>query len=174
MKTFKKYVDKTLLIITGILFLVMVAVMTWQVISRYLLNDPSTLTEEFLRYSLVWLSILAAAYVVGQKNHIAITFLSERLKDQKKLVLDIGIQVIFLLFAAIIMVYGGTKAVSLTMAQLSPSLGLPMGLVYLSLPVGGILIIFYSIVNLIELFIEKEDALYNENKEEPTKVGGVL
>lgn len=171
MKIIKKYVDKTLLIITGSLFLVMVGIMMWQVISRYILNSPATVTEEFLRFSLIWLSMLAAAYVVGQKKHIAITFLRDRLKDRNILVIDIFVQVIFLVFSAVIMVYGGIRAVSLTMAQISPSLGIPMGLVYLALPISGILIIFYSVLNLKELFTEKEKAIEVKDQE---KVGDII
>lgn len=73
MKKAKKYIDKTLEFVTIALFLVMVAVTTWQVIARYVLNNPSTITEEFVRFSLIWLSMLAAAYVAGKNGHIAIT-----------------------------------------------------------------------------------------------------
>jgi len=164
MKNTKKYIDKILEFITVTLSLVMVAVTTWQVLSRYILQNPSTTTEEFIRFSLIWLSMLAAAYVVGKKNHIAITLLGDRLKHTKKLVLDTVIQCSFLVFAAVIMVYGGIRAVSLTMAQISPSLSLPMGLVYLSLPVAGILIIFYSCFNIVELLDEKKASLTKETK----------
>lgn len=163
MKKAKKYIDKTLEFVTIALFLVMVAVTTWQVIARYVLNNPSTITEEFVRFSLIWLSMLAAAYVAGKNGHIAITLLSDRLQERKKLVLDLVIQISFLFFAAIIMVYGGLMAVTVSMAQISPSLSLPMGFVYLSLPVAGILIIFYSSVNIIDLLNLKKEK-YSKSK----------
>ncbi|MEW9669358.1 TRAP transporter small permease [Ammoniphilus sp. 3BR4] len=163
MPKFKKYVDKTLELITGTLFLAMIAITTWQVISRYILNSPSTLLEEFLRFSLIWLSMLSAAYVVGKKSHIAFTLLRDRLVNKNKLVIDIVIQASFLVFAAVIMLFGGGKAVSLTMAQISPSLQVPMGLVYLSLPISGIFILFYSFSNLLELFGEKKGSLTQED-----------
>ena len=156
LENIKKYVNKSLLVVTITLFTVLITVTTWQVISRYILHNPSTITEEFIRYGLVWLSMLAAAYAVGTKSHIAITLLSERLKDTKKVVIDIFIQFGFLLFAIIIMFYGGIRAVILTMAQISPSLNLPMGFVYLALPVSGILIILYSSINIIQLFKSKK------------------
>ncbi|BDP59266.1 hypothetical protein EfmJHP38_02040 [Enterococcus faecium] len=59
-------------------------------------------------------------------------------------------QSLFLVFAAMIMVYGGWNAVTLTMGQISPSLSIPMGYVYLSVPVSGVLIIIYSLINLID------------------------
>jgi TRAP-type C4-dicarboxylate transport system permease small subunit len=176
MQSMKKIVDKVLKVVTSTLFLIMVAITFWQVISRYVLNNPSTITEEFLRFSLIWLSMLAAAYVVGKKSHIAFTLLSDNLKNSKKIVIDIVIQASFFVFAAVIMVYGGGKAVSLTMAQISPSLNVPMGLVYLSLPVSGILIIFYSFLNLLELLEQRKvnsDEVV-ENKESKVKVGDIV
>lgn len=155
MNKVKRAIDRIVEFITSILFLVMVAVTTWQVITRYILNDPSANTEEFLKYSLVWFSMLAGAYVVGKKKHIAITLLHERLKENKKLLVDIIIQISFFIFA-LIMLYGGAKAVSFTMTQTSPSLGLPMGYIYLSLPVSGILMFFYSFVNLFDIVKENK------------------
>ncbi|MGY0691454.1 TRAP transporter small permease [Virgibacillus sp. FSP13] len=157
-KNLRKYLDRTLEFVTCTLLLIMVAVTTWQVITRYILHQPSAVTDEFLRFSLIWFSLLAGAYVVGKKSHIAITFLNDRLKDRSKRILDVIIQVSFIVFA-IIMLFGGGKAVSLTMAQISPSLSLPMGYVYLSLPVSGVLIIFYSLINLMELFTNKNNNL---------------
>src|SRR5690625_6066752 len=78
MESVKRLVDRVLEVITITLFLVMVGVTTWQVISRYVLNAPSSMTEEFVKFSLIWLSMLSAAYVVGKKSHIAITLLRDR------------------------------------------------------------------------------------------------
>lgn len=164
METVKKYVDNILKFITVTLFLVMVAVTTWQVIARFILHDPSSSTEEFVRFGLIWLSMLSAAYVVGRKGHIAITLLSDKLEYTKKLVLDIIIQASFLVFAVFIMVYGGIRAVSISMAQISPSLSIPMGLIYLSLPVAGVLIIFYSSLNIVELIKERKESPTVESK----------
>ncbi|SFL47170.1 TRAP-type C4-dicarboxylate transport system, small permease component [Gracilibacillus orientalis] len=154
-KAFRKYLDRTIEVITCTLLLIMVIVTSWQVISRYILNNPSSLTGEFLRFGLIWFSLLAGAYVVGKKGHIAITFLSNRIKsEQIKRMLEIFVQISFALFA-VIMIMGGFKAVSLTMVQISPSLHLPMGYVYLSLPVAGISIFLYCLINLIDLIGSK-------------------
>ncbi|MBT2758881.1 TRAP transporter small permease [Mesobacillus foraminis] len=156
MSNAKKYCDKLIEFITCTLFLLMVAVACWQVLSRYILQSPSAVTEEFLRFSLIWLSMLGAAYVVGKNAHLAITFMRDRLPEGSRIKLDIVIQSIFLLFAAVIMVFGGGKAVSLTMSQVSPSLQIPMGYIYLSLPVSGLFILFYSSVNIKQLLDAKK------------------
>lgn len=178
MQKTKKYVDRTLEFVTGTLFAVMVAVTMWQVIGRYIFNNPSTVSEEFLRFSLVWLSFLAAAYALGKNSHIAFTLLRDRLTQKKKLSIDLAIQASFLAFATVIMIYGGGKAVSLTMEQISPSLNVPMGLVYLALPVSGIFVLFYSIVNLIDIFAGRKREVAQEemmfiNKSEVHKEGEV-
>ena len=155
MNKIKYYLDKIVEFITVFLFSLMIIITPWQVISRYILKNPSTTSEEFIRFSLIWLSMLAAAYVVGKKSHISITLFSDSLNSQKRKIIDAFIQFSFLIFAIIILIYGGLKAVSLTMGQISPSLNLPMGYVYLALPVSGLLIIIYSIINIINIFQDK-------------------
>ncbi|MBD8067804.1 TRAP transporter small permease [Bacillus sp. PS06] len=160
----KKILDRTLETITVALFVIMIVVGSWQVISRYVFNSPSTVTEEFLRFSLIWLAMLAAAYVIGRNTHIAITMLRDKLKDGPRVKLDILVQIIFILFAAIIMLFGGGKATSLTMGQISPSLGIPMGLIYLSLPVSGVFALFYSTYNILNLLKEKKEIEVNSKR----------
>lgn len=157
MMNIKKSVDRVLEFLTCTLFLIMVAVASWQVLSRFVLKNPSTITEELLRFSLIWLAMLATAYVVGMNEHIAITFLRERLIKESRIKLDIIIQIAFLLFSATIMVYGGAKAVSLTMSQISPALHVPMGSVYLALPISGVFILFYSTMNILNLLKKRND-----------------
>lgn len=146
----KKIVNKILEIVCATLLVAMVAIVLWQVFSRTALGNPNTVTEELVRFGLVWLAMLSSSYVVGKKTHLAVTLLSENLTGKKRKLLEIIIQVLFIAFAAIIMIYGGTNAVSLTMKQISPSLGIPMGYVYLSVPVSGGLMILYSLINLFD------------------------
>lgn len=144
----KKFINQMLELIGATLLLAMVGVVLWQVFSRTVLGNPNTVTEELVRFGLIWFAMLSSAYVVGQKAHLAVTILSEKLTGFKSRMLEIVVQILFLCFAAIIMIYGGMNAVFLTMGQLSPSLGIPMGYVYLSVPISGCLIIIYSLINL--------------------------
>ncbi len=68
MLTLKKAVDKTIECLTCTLMAVMVFVAIWQVFTRYVLNSPSTFSEEFLRYSLIWISMLGGAYAFWKKS----------------------------------------------------------------------------------------------------------
>lgn len=146
----KKIVNKSLEIIGATLLVSMVGIVLWQVFARTVLGRPNTVTEELVRFGLVWLAMLSSSYVVGKKGHLAVTFLSDNLTGTKRKLLEIIVQVLFIAFAAIIMIYGGINAVSLTMKQMSPSLGIAMGYVYLAIPVSGGLMIIYSLLNLFD------------------------
>jgi TRAP-type C4-dicarboxylate transport system permease small subunit len=51
---------------------------------------------------------------------------------------------------------GGLRLVSLTFAQgqVSPALKIPMGYVYLSVPIAGFFLTFYSIEFLVEVLLK--------------------
>lgn len=150
MKAIRNGLDKVLEILGSVVLAVMILIVLYQVFARTVLNNPNTITEELVRFGLVWLSMLASAYVVGKKSHLAVTLLSDHLNGSNKRVLEIVVQLLFLVFAGVIMVFGGVKAVSVTMGQISPSLSIPMGYVYLAVPVSGVIMFVYSLLNLLE------------------------
>ncbi len=160
MEKIRMTLDTLLALVCSAIFVVMIATVLYQIFTRTVLNNPNTLTEEFVRFGLVWLSMLALAYVVGKRSHMSVTLLSDNLNEANQRKLEIVVQVLFLIFAAVIMVYGGWKAMSVTMGQISPSLSLPMGYVYLAVPVAGGFMFIYSLLNLLQ---GKE---LNENAEE--------
>ena len=124
----------------------------WQVFSRFVLQSPSSITEELARYMLIWLGILGASYVSGQKMHLAIDLLSTKLNAKNKSYLEITIQFFVLLFAFFVMVIGGFRLVqiTLTLNQISAALQIPLGYVYSVIPISGLLMVFYSITFIVE------------------------
>ena len=59
-------INKTLCRVEGfvmvIWFAIVLLVMAAQVVTRYVLNAPLTWSEEFSRYSFVWISYIGCAY----------------------------------------------------------------------------------------------------------------
>lgn len=64
-------------ILLGIIGLTMV-----EVVSRYILNHPLILCDEFGGYSLLAITFFGLAYCGKEKGHIRITFLVDRMKAQ--------------------------------------------------------------------------------------------
>lgn len=148
MSNIKKYIDKSLLVLTGILIAVMSVLSVWQVIARYILNTPSTVSEEVIRMLLIWFALTSAAYVFGQQKHIAIVFIKEKLSPKAQLALHRLSNVILLLVAVVLMIWGGIQVINLTLSQTAPSTGISMAWMYGALPISGLFIVFYAIYNL--------------------------
>ncbi|MEZ9266124.1 TRAP transporter small permease, partial [Vibrio splendidus] len=73
--TFRNLLDRLILFVSSFALMLLVVTVTWQVFSRYVLNDPSNWTDELARYAMVWLGLLGASYLFGIKGHLAITLL---------------------------------------------------------------------------------------------------
>lgn len=165
MQRIRKWMDQSIAFVTCILLAAMVLMAVWQVFSRYVLNSPSTISEEFLRYSLIWLSMLGAAYAFSKKKHLAIELFVSRLPTSKALRFNILSELIVLIFAILVMIIGGTRTVNLSMNQYSAALGLPMGIIYLSLIVSGIFIAIYSIMSIYEIITKQKTQMYADEIE---------
>lgn len=151
LKTVRSVLNKVLGGINVFFFAFMVVIGTYQISVRYLFNKPSTVSEELMTYSFSWMALFAAAYVFGKREHMRMGFLVDKLQTNTKRILDIIIEVIIFAFAVVVMLYGGVQITSLTMTQKTASLGIPMGYIYMIIPICGILIIVYSILNIIDI-----------------------
>ena len=102
--------------------------------------------------------MFAAAYVFGKREHMRMGFLADKLNKKKLTILNAIIEIIIIAFALIVMVYGGVSITSLSMTQKTASLGIPMGYIYIVLPITGIIITLYGILNIIGLIRKGENA----------------
>ncbi len=146
----RKHVDRWLERLLVLLMGAMVLNVLWQVASRYLLNDPSAFTDELAGFLMIWVGLLGAAYATGKGLHLAIDLLHEYSSAGLQKRLDTVINLLITFFALSILVIGGTRLVYLTLLleQSSANLEVPLGYVYLAVPVSGILMVYYSIHNI--------------------------
>ena len=75
MRKVRKTMMKVLGYLIIFLFMMMTAVGSYQIITRYFFNRPSTVSEELLTYSFTWMSLLASAYVFGKRDHMRMGFI---------------------------------------------------------------------------------------------------
>lgn len=123
---------------------VLVVCVTWQVASRYLLGAPSTITDEIGRFTLMWFALLAAAYVLGQRRHLAIDLLTGLEPGPAKRAVAATLTVLIALFALALLVGGWFLATeTLASGQVTPTLRLKMGYVYLAVPLSALLMLIY-------------------------------
>ncbi len=123
----------------------------WQVFTRFALANASSFTEELARYLLMWMGMFGGAYAVGRGRHLAIDLLPRRLEGRSLAYWRAAVAVVILGFAAIVLVAGGMRLVVITLqlGQRSAALGIPLGYVYLVLPLSGALMIWYATSDLV-------------------------
>jgi TRAP-type C4-dicarboxylate transport system permease small subunit len=137
-----------------IIMSILVIDVLWQVSSRYLLASPSSFTDELAGFLLIWVGLLGAAYVAGRSEHLAIDLLLQKTRPSRQRNLLVLIQISILIFALTVMVFGGSYLVytRFILGVKSAALELPLGYVYIVVPLSGLLIVYYSVYNLIHLF----------------------
>ncbi len=162
----KLVLDRIIGTLSVILLAVMSAMGCWQVFTRFVLGSPSTVSEEFLRFSLIWLTMLGAGYVYGQKRHLAIVFIARKFPKKSQFVINLIVELFAILFSVLILIMGGITALQNAAGQVSPSLRLPMEYLYLSLPVGGVLFLIYSLIGIVEIFSNNRRVQTEEKPED--------
>lgn len=162
MRTLIRFLDK---FVAGALMLAMTLILltvVWQVISRYVLQDPASITEELSRFLLIWIGLLGAAFAYRQKVHLGFNLIVEKQSPHtRKLILTV-VELLVITFCATTLLFGGSQLVSLTLEleQISAALGIRMGYVYVVLPLSGALIICYGCINIHNLWLaENKEAL---------------
>ncbi|HDR67934.1 MAG TPA: TRAP transporter small permease [Bacteroidaceae bacterium] len=150
---FHKHLNRVLEIFLVILMSVLVVDVLWQVISRYILSSPSSFTDELAGYLLIWVGLLGAAYVAGREEHLAIDLLLQKSPPKRKYFLQMFIHSLIFLFALTVMVIGGIWLMytRFVLDVKSAALQLPLGYVYIVLPLSGVLIMYYSAYHMKQL-----------------------
>lgn len=147
----RSWMDTVIMGFVIFLFALMVVLGSYQIITRYFFNSPSTFSEELLSSSFTWMAMLASACVFGKRDHMRIAWIADKLKGAPKKYLEIFIECLIFFFSAAAMIWGGWNIMMLSMQQKTASLGISMGVIYIIIPLTGIVLCIYCIFNIIEI-----------------------
>lgn len=148
---FKTLIERVLLVIISTLLAVMVGLMLWQVFTRYLLETPALFTEESLRFMMIWTGLLGTAYCFGTRQHLALELLPSLAPPRIRRGLGVFNALTTIGFAIATMFFGGWQASTSSMQQLSPIMQIPIGYVYLVLPLAAVLIVVLVGIEIVGL-----------------------
>ena len=134
--------------LTVILMAALVLDVVWQVLTRYVLPKPSNFTEETARFLLIWMVFLGGASATRRGAHLSLDLITEKLPTTFA---RWAINGSIFLFSAAVFVIGGGRLVQvvLQLGQRSPALDIPMGYVYLVVPISGLCICWFALCNLL-------------------------
>src|SRR5690625_5784965 len=129
--------DKALGYFLAFLMAAMVIDVSWQVITRFVLGEPSAYTQALARFLLIWIGILGAVDSFRKRAHLGLDLFVRKLEPQAQRRADVIANLCCLMLSAVVFVYGGAKLVMLVLelGQTSAALGVPMGYVYSVLPI---------------------------------------
>ncbi|WP_294564519.1 TRAP transporter small permease [Succinatimonas hippei] len=141
----------------------MVVLVSWQVISRFVLQDPSAISEELANICFVWTAMLGSALLYGEKGHMNINFIPEKLGPYWSNILTIVSELFTLGMALLVLTYGGYHIAQNAMSQTNAAmLWLKIGQIYSVVPIAGAFIVFYAIYNIltsIKVLLAGKDAV---------------
>lgn len=151
MDNIRNMLNKFLNLLAGISFSAMVLLTCWQVFTRYILNNPSSWSEELVSYLFAWMALIGASVVTGERGHMNIPIVVDKMGERAQKVFRIFTELAVFVFSAVILVYGGTKITALAMGQLTSSLGVAIGVFYIILPLCGVLNMIYAVLNIADI-----------------------
>lgn len=136
----------------GLTFLLtaMTVLTFYQVVMRYAFNNAPSWSEELVRFIFVWASFIAAAVGIKEHTHLGIDAVTIMLPERIKRVLQIIAYILITIFGGAL-VYSGIPVVVMTNVQPSPALGIPMSYVYVAIPLMGVLLAYYSIIEIYKI-----------------------
>ncbi|HZD52382.1 MAG TPA: TRAP transporter small permease [Woeseiaceae bacterium] len=139
-------IDRAFRALLAALMAAMVLSVTWQVVSRYVLGSPSSWTEELSRFLLIWIGLLGGSYAYHVKMHLGLDLLARKLPPGARRIQSRFIHVTVIFFAVTALIGGGLRLIWLVweLRQHSAALGVPMALVYCSLPISGLMLVLYA------------------------------
>ena len=159
MKKVEKVLDTVMRFLMALAMLILLVFGTWQIFTRWVLGNPSTFTDELLRYVLIIAGFIGSAYCFYRDEHLALTLVTDKAKGPFKLVLDIFIEICILFFVIYVFIFGGFKLAN-TATNVSSVMHIPMKTLYMIEPVCGILIVLARILKYVNMYTEKK----GENK----------
>lgn len=121
-----------------------------QVFCRFLLGFSLTWSEEVGRYLLIWISFTGFGVLAKEKMMISIVVVVDLLPAKLKIAAKILADLLSITFMGVVCYYG-FLLVEITMIQLTVVTEIPMGYVYLIIPIGAAFYIIHTIVGYIDL-----------------------
>ena len=135
------------------LFILIGFIVSFEVIARYIFNEPTIWVNEASRFLQIWATYLALTYTFHKKDFIRITFFYDRLNDKGKKILDF-ISFLFIISFSLIVVYygwliaydsletGRTSATILDVPSFYTELAIPLCFLFLVIRVFAEIIAF--------------------------------
>jgi TRAP-type C4-dicarboxylate transport system permease small subunit len=133
-----------------LVLIVIVLVVSAQVFCRKFLGFSLFWSDEIALLLMVWMAFISMPIGVEKNLHIVITMFFDLFPKTVQKVITKITNVLLISFGVVMVVYGSIL-IEFTASSTLPSTKLPASTLYLMIPVSGVFIIYYSIIDLFNL-----------------------
>jgi len=161
---FMSTLEKIALFVVGILMIIMVTAMVYQVILRYIFSNSNIWSEELTRFLFVWVSLIGSFIAVRRNSHLKVEVFIDLMKGNTKRYFSIIIDIAVLAFLIYLLPLSYDLTMS-TFVNISAGLKVPMAVGYGAIPVGTVLMILGMIEQLLLKITNTEPVKEAEVKE---------
>lgn len=135
-----------------VLMVVMTITVSLQILFRYVFNVPLGWSEETARFAFVWVAFFGASALLRARQHINVTVFTDRfpirLRDACALAANLCGMVCVFFFLV-----GGIELTRNEWRQLAPALEIPMGWVYLAIPISAALMALWGVMQTLDSLV---------------------
>ena len=156
MKNINRVISRAVLMLLTVSITVLLLMLFMQIVLRYAFNSSFAAVDELGRFMFIWITLISLSVAFREKSHLGVTALVSRLKTKTRLYVEKIICIVNICLMAVL-TYGGIQLSMMTMKKVYPTLGIPMGMVYLSMPVGAVLCILNEIEVLTKSYETSEE-----------------
>lgn len=150
-------------IITVPLMLVLLVVLSWQIGTRWLLDDPSLWSEELARVLFMYMALIGCAIAIKNSSHVNITFFSDKLPLKARLILVLSLE-LAVLVSIFAIIYLGYQHVQRTAFFELITLEISSKWMNYSLPLGGVFMVARQLQKMLKVFAEYRQASYEQHE----------
>lgn len=144
-------------VVASALLIVVLGLVVFQVVSRYVFNTPFVWSEELARFALLWLTFVAAGLVMARRLHVTVS-VGDRLLGHRGRVAVEAFAAVVVLVVCVVLVLAAPQFLSTASRTSSPAAGVPLGWVYGSAVVGFVLMGIHSVA-LLTTAVRRPDEL---------------
>jgi TRAP-type C4-dicarboxylate transport system permease small subunit len=153
-----KGIDTVLCRLLAIILAAMTGIIFTQVFSRYILNYSFSWSEEVSRYLFLWLIFAGLPTLIYRNAMTAFDMVIKKLSGMSKKAAAALIAIGNLSFL-VLLTMGSIPLVQRQFSQMATSIPIPIGLVYMIMPISGVLSIIVTIERLFASVITPEKAV---------------
>jgi TRAP-type C4-dicarboxylate transport system permease small subunit len=140
-------VNRVVEIVVIVAFATLIGVVAAAVFFRYVLNDSIVWGEELARYLFVWITFLGGGLGVGRNIHVGVDAVVEAMPERVRKLVEISVELMIVVFVASL-IFVGAQFALFGMNARALLLPIPMGYVYLAVPIGGAVMLANVLLNL--------------------------